>query len=165
MFRIFSVFLVISCCLSATPPSGPRSYSLKTSWAELGPKLSNNYPIDVNFQARYTYGNRKKNGLKIMHWNAGGGFLKNKIHEIENIIGGYRPHLFGISETSFKKGHDISDIQIQDYTIYFSKTLDNPNLGVSRCAVYVHKDVIKPKLRLDLMSDKFSFTYQDRKGY
>ena len=150
------MFLAISCCLSAAPISPARSYSLRTSWAVPGPKLSNNYPIDVNFQARYTYGNKKKSGIKIMHWNAGGGFLKNKIHEIENIIGGYRPHLLGISETSFKKGHDISDIQIQDYSIFFSKTLENPNLGVSRCAVYVHKDVIKPKLRLDLMSDEFS---------
>ena len=91
-----------------------------------------------------------------MHWNAGGGFLKNRIHEIENVISGYRPHLFGISETCFKKGHNITDVQIQDYQVYFSKTLENPSLEVSRLAVYVHKDIIKPKLRLDLMSDDFS---------
>ena len=68
---------------------------------------------------------------------------------------GYQPTLLGISETSFKKGHDISDVQIQDYTIFFSKTLENPTLWVSRVAVYVHNDVVKPKLRLDLMTDDF----------
>ena len=91
-----------------------------------------------------------------MHWNAGGGFLKNKIHGIENVISGYRPHLFGVSETCFKKGHDLADVQIQDYEVYFSKTLDNPSLEVSRIAVYVHKDIVKPKVRSDLMSDNFS---------
>ena len=59
------------------------------------------YFEDVNFNARYKYGNKQKGGIKIMHWNAGGGFLKNKIHDIENVVSGYRPHLFGISETSF----------------------------------------------------------------
>ena len=72
------------------------------------------------------------------------------------IVAGYRPHLFGISESCFKKEHDISDIEIPDYTVYLSKTLDNPNLNVSRLAVYVHKDVINPKLRLDLMNENFS---------
>jgi hypothetical protein len=33
--------------------------------------------------------------MKIMHWNAGGGYLKNNVPEIENIVAGYRPHLFG----------------------------------------------------------------------
>ena len=127
----------------------------KTSWSEQE-FVRNSYPVDVNFNARYKFGNKKRGGIKIMHWNAGGGFLKNKIHEIENVISGYKPHLLGISETSFKSSHDISDIQIQDYKIFFSQTLENPRLNVSRCAVYVHKDVVKPKLRLDLMSSEFS---------
>ena len=142
------------CCAQLSPIRSPLSS--RTSLAELNLRICNNYPSDVNFLARYKFGNKKKNGIKIMHWNAGGGFLENKIHEIENIIGGYRPHLLGISETYFKKGQDISNIEIEDYKIYFSKTLDNPRLEVSRCAVYVHKDVIKPKLRLDLMTDDFS---------
>ena len=91
-----------------------------------------------------------------MHWNAGGGYLKNKIPEIENIISVYRPHLFGISESCHKKNHDIADIQIDDYEVFLSRTLDNPNLNVSRQAVYVHKDIVSRKLRLDLMSDEFS---------
>ena len=114
------------------------------------------YWVDNNFYARYTNGNKRKGGLKIMHWNAGGGYLKNKIPEIENIIGGYRPHLFGISESCFKTNHDISDIQIPEYEVYLSKTLENPNLNVSRLAVYVHKDIANTKLRSDLMSEDFS---------
>ena len=128
----------------------------KTKCSGLGPKLKNNISTDVNFNARYKYGNKQKGGMKIMHWNLGGGHLKNKIHEIENVITQYRPHLFGISETLFKKDHDISDIQIQDYQVFLSKTLENPSLEYSRVAVYVHKDIIQPKLRLDLMSDNFS---------
>lgn len=104
----------------------------KTSWSEQE-FVRNSYPVDVNFNARYKFGNKKRGGIKIMHWNAGGGFLKNKIHEIENVISGYKPHLLGISETSFKSSHDISDIQIQDYKIFFSQTLENPRLNVSRC--------------------------------
>ena len=156
---IGTAFLFVQCSQGAASKILHKSSSFNTnvtSSAELGQWLSNNYADDVNFNARYKYGNRQKGGIKIMHWNAGGGFLKNKIHEIENVIAGYRPHLFGISETCFKKGHDISDIQIQDYQVYFSKTLENPSLEVSRVAVYVHKDIIKPKLRPDLMSDDCS---------
>ena len=40
------------------------------------------YEIDHNFLAKYRNGNRVKGGLKIMHWNAGGGFLKHKLTEI-----------------------------------------------------------------------------------
>ena len=156
LLRLLLMFVLLVNVTTTFSTSDTTSYSATTkSWAELR-CIKNNYPLNVNFNARYKYGNKKKGGIKIMHWNAGGGFLKNKIHEIENIIGGYRPHLLGISETSFKQGHDISDVQIQDYSIFFSKTLENPSLGVSRCAVYVHKDVVKPKLRLDLMSDDVS---------
>ena len=81
---------------------------------------------NVNFYARYTYGNRNKGGLKIMHWNAGGGFLSNKIEHIEQVIQYYHPHIFGISESQFRKDHDINDIQIKDYEIYLSKSLENP---------------------------------------
>ena len=34
------------------------------------------YAVDYNFLAKYKYGNRDKKGLKIMHWNAGGGYLQ-----------------------------------------------------------------------------------------
>ena len=40
---------------------------------------------DANFAARYTHGNRRT-GIKLAHWNKGGGYLGNKINEIENLI-------------------------------------------------------------------------------
>ena len=59
-----------------------------------------------------------------MHWNAGGGLLKNKINEIENVVAQYRPHVIGISESYFLRNHDVSEIQISDYDVFLSKTLD-----------------------------------------
>ena len=39
-----------------------------------------------NFLARYKYGNIRRNGMKLAHWNQGPGFLSTKRAEIENII-------------------------------------------------------------------------------
>ena len=50
------------------------------------------------------------------------------MNEIEPIIGEFKPHIFGISESNFKIGHDKSDISIDDYNIFFSHTLQNPQL-------------------------------------
>ena len=60
-----------------------------------------------------------------------------------------------MSETSFKAQHDKSDILIEDYRTFFSKTLDNEELKCSRISVFAHKDLIV-KERSDLMSDLFS---------
>ena len=119
------IFLLFTLCIQCENLEQSSSFKINRSSAQPCPKSKPLYPIDVNFEARYKFGNKKKGGIKIMHWNAGGGYLKNKIHEIENVIAGYKPHLLSISETSFKKGQDISDIQIQDYKIYFSKTIQD----------------------------------------
>ena len=111
---------------------------------------------NVNFIARYTYGNRNKGGLKIMHWNAGGGFLKNKMGELESVIQKYHPHVFGISESVFRENHDINDVSVAGYDVYFSKSLENPTINLSRLSVFVHKDVQKVKVRHDLMDNDFS---------
>ena len=66
-----------------------------------------------NFFAKYTYGNRRSNGIKLCQWNAGAGYLSNKQPELKNIIGGYKPHVVGVSESYFKKGQDLQDVQIQ----------------------------------------------------
>ena len=80
--------------------------------------------IDFNFLARYTNGNgRKRNGLKMAHINLGGGFLSNKINEVENIIAGYKPHVLGISETRFEHNHSKQDVYIENYDLYLCKTL------------------------------------------
>ena len=61
----------------------------------------------------------------------------------------------GISETIFEHNHCIEDVKIENYELYFCKTLQNPMLKTSRCSVYVHKDVVV-KRRQDLMNDTFS---------
>ena len=37
--------------------------------------LSLEPPEDRNFQARYKYGNKRQNGIKIVHWNKGSSYL------------------------------------------------------------------------------------------
>ena len=79
----------------------------------------------------------------------------NKINNIESVINGYRPEILGISEANFLKNHDIQDVQIENYQLYFSDTLNNDDIAASRIVVYVHNDIVcKP--RKDLMNDKFS---------
>ena len=109
---------------------------------------------DYNFLARYKHGNRNK-GIKICHWNIGGGFLKNKLNTIEALIADYEPHILGISEASFSTDHNLEDVQIQNYKVFFANTLHNPNLKISRIAVFVQEDLCV-KVREDLMNDRFS---------
>ena len=112
--------------------------------------------IDVgNKYAKRTYGNKRENGIKIIHFNKGNGHLCNKMREIENVIDGYQPHLVGISESNFLKSHDIENVQIPNYKFIPAKTLANPNLNASRVAVYMH-DSLVGKVRNDLMDDSFS---------
>ena len=79
----------------------------------------------------------------------GGGFLKNKISLIEDNISQYKPHILGISETYFRKGQNIEEIKIDDYDVFMSKTLDNPDLNVSRIVVFAQKSIPKLILRTD----------------
>ena len=111
----------------------------------------------------YVNGNRRRNGIKIGHINLGSGYLVNKMNSIETIIGGYKPHILGISESCFKKSHDKNDIQIDDYNVFFSKTLENQSLNASRVSVFTHKD-LTVKERPDLMNDSFSSVWP-RWGY
>ena len=111
--------------------------------------------VNHNFVAKITHGNRRSNGIKLCQWNAGGGYLSSKQPELLNIVADYKPHVLGITESCFKMGHDLQDVQIQDYKLFFANTLNNPNLGISRASVYVHKD-LNVKVKNDLMNDQFS---------
>ena len=71
------------------------------------------------------------------------------------MIADYSPHILGISEASFWSDHNLDDVQIPKYKLYLANTLLNPQLNVSRVAVYVHEDV-SVKVRNDLMNDEFS---------
>jgi hypothetical protein len=90
-----------------------------------------------------------------MQWNPGSKHLHNKLGNIESVINGYKPDILGISESNFFKHHDINDVQIDNYKLFLSDTLDNENIKASRIAVYVHDDIVC-KVRKDLMNDTFS---------
>ena len=111
--------------------------------------------VNHNFRSRYTNGNKKKNGVKILHWNPGAKHLHNKVQNIESVINAYKPEVLGISESNFYKSHDVNEVQIENYNLFFSETLNNENLKVSRVVVYVHKS-IACRVRKDLMSNTFS---------
>ena len=110
---------------------------------------------NVNFYARYTFGNRTSRGVRLCHWNAGNAFLKNKMNSIENVINRFTPHILGISEANLLKSHDKSEVQLPNYELITSFTMDNPNLEYSRVVVYKHSSIIS-KVRSDLMSPDFS---------
>ena len=67
----------------------------------------------------------------------------------------YSPHIIGISEANLLKNHDISEVQIAEYELITSTTMDNISLQYSRVVVYKHSSIIS-KVRKDLMSPDFS---------
>jgi exonuclease III len=159
-FKFSPVFLLMFSVLCILTYPSNLNYASQSSHLNI-PNWSGNFLqssvqiVNTNFESRYKYGNRQKNGLKIMHWNAGGKHLVNKISHIESVINGYNPHILGISEANFLKKHDSQDVQIENYKLYFSNTLGNDRIEASRVVVYVHNDVVC-KVRQDLMNDKFS---------
>ena len=146
-----------------------------TSLAALGSNLHNNYPtnvivreikaglhvgqnhqylassfesLDVNFFARYVNGNKRRDGIKIMHQNLGSGYLINKMNNVETIVAGYKPHVLGISETSFMDTHDINYAKIDGYNAYLS------------FSVFVHKDIIVKERAINFPQFGWSLVYQ-----
>lgn len=108
-----------------------------------------------NKLARAITGNRANRGIKIAHWNMGSAHLHNKMLELEQVVSDVHPHVLGISEANFKVGHDLDNVQIQDYDLILSKTINNDQLQVSRVVCYKHQSMVG-KVRDDLMSDEFS---------
>ena len=113
-----------------------------------------------NFHAKYTNGNRRQHGIRIAHFNKGPAYLHNKVHEVESIVQDHHPHLLGLSEANLFHNHDLSDVQVQDYDIYTSLTLTNPNIQASRVVMYKHTSLIG-KLRTDLMDNEFSSIWME----
>ena len=105
-------------------------------------------------------GNRDRKGIRLAHWNPGSAYLPNKMTELELAVAEHQPHLLGISEANFKTVHDSEDVQIADYELFFSKTLKNPDLGISRVVCYKHSSLVG-SLRHDLMSDNFSSIWME----
>ena len=108
-----------------------------------------------NKLVRAKNGNRQNRGIKLAHWNAGSAHLKNKMHEIEQVVAENRPHILGISEANLKKEHNIDEVQLQDYDLIVSKTMDNNQLEVSRVVCYKHQSIVA-EVRDDLMDEEFS---------
>ena len=108
-----------------------------------------------NKYAKYTYGNRKQAGIRIFHFNKGNAHLCNRINEIENIISTHRPSILGLSEGNFYQHHDLDSVQIENYKLINAKTLNNPELKVSRVCVYLHNSMVG-RVREDLMDNNFS---------
>ena len=113
-----------------------------------------------NFHAKYTNGNRRQHGIRIAHFNKGPAYLHNKVHEVESIVQDHHPHLLGLSEANLFHNHDLSDVQVQDYDIYTSLTLTNPDIQASRVVMYKHTSLIG-KLRTDLMDNEFSSIWME----
>ena len=77
------------------------------------------------------------------------------MHVIEQVVSENHPHLLGISESNLKNEHDLQNVQLQDYDLVTSKTLNNEQLLISRVVCYKHHSLVG-KVRDDLMSDQFS---------
>ena len=88
-------------------------------------------------------------------WNAGHGFLCNKMDEMCQILQDYGPKILGISESCHLKTHSQEDISIQGYSLILSNTIHNSLIEASRVTVYIHHE-LSYKIRQDLMSDSFS---------
>ena len=108
-----------------------------------------------NHYSKSKNGNRKQSGIKICHFNKGNSYLCNRMYELENIVNQHRPLVLGISESNFFSEHDRDLVQIPNYKFITAKTLENPELNVSRVCVYLHNSMVG-KVRHDLMDDTFS---------
>ena len=97
--------------------------------------------VERNFIARMEHGNRSQRGrgIKLLHWNKGPSFLKNKHHEVETLIEGHTPHVLGLSEANLKANHNLSEVQHSDYNLHTCRTLENRDISISRVVVYTHQ--------------------------
>ena len=108
-----------------------------------------------NFLAKMVNGNRGSRGagIKLVHWNKGPSFLRNKSEEIETVIANHHPHVLGLSEANLRSDHDLGLVQQPDYDLHLCPTSSNPALGISRVVVYTHKSLVV-KRRADLEDDR-----------
>ena len=114
----------------------PRSDFSDLQYPRFSTRLSRK---KLNKLARAITGNRSNKGIKLAHWNAGSAHLCNKMDELEEVVADIHPHVLGISEANFRKNHSLDDVQIQEYDLVLSKTLENDMLGVSRVGCYKHQ--------------------------
>ena len=140
---VISLFILIFLVAyqSTSPSSAPSSGQPPHPWT--APHLKQAcppQPVNHNFLARYKYGNKehKKGRIGIIHWNKGLSLLTNKMDDLATIIDNHKPLVLGISEANFRKNYHIEEVQLTNYNIHISPTIDNPEHGVSRIVVYTH---------------------------
>ena len=109
----------------------------------------------INQQVRAIVGNRSNKGIKLAHWNAGSAYLHNKVDDLVEVVADLHPHVLGVSEANFKREHSLDEVQIQDYDLVLSKTVENDQLRTSRVVCYKHQSLVG-RVRNDLMDDNFS---------
>ena len=109
----------------------------------------------LNQLARAVTGNRSNRGIKLAHWNAGSAHLPNKMDDLVDVVSDLHPHVLGVSEANLKREHSLESVQIPEYDLVLSKTLDNDQLRMSRIVCYKHQSMVG-KVREDLMDENFS---------
>jgi hypothetical protein len=112
-------------------------------------------PVLNNKMSHISNGNRRNDTMKIASWNKGPAFLGNKMEEIEQLICDHHPHILGITEANFRKGHNTEEVELLGYKLHMADTIDNTELGYSRVVMYIKED-IQCKVRNDLMSSNIS---------
>ena len=107
--------------------------------------------------AHTTNGNRgqRGKGINCVYWNKGPSFLCNKQLDIETIVERHKPHVLGLGEANFRHDHDLEDVQLPGYTLHLDSSVNNPNLGMARVAVYTH-NALRVKRRPDLEDDSIA---------
>ena len=97
-------------------------------------------------------GNRgqRGNGINCIYWNKVSSFLKNKCHEIKNLINVHKPHILGLGEANFKDGHRVEDVSIEGYNIHIDSAVHSSELGnLARVVVFTH-ELLRVHRRHDL---------------
>ena len=75
--------------------------------------------------------------------------------DLVDVVSDLHPHVLGVSEANFRREHSLEDVQIPEYDLVLSKTLDNDQLRISRVVCYKHQSMVG-KVREDLMDENFS---------
>ena len=86
---------------------------------------------------------------------AGSAHLPNKMDDLVDVVSDLHPHVLGVSEANLKREHSLESVQIPEYDLVLSKTLDNDQLRMSRIVCYKHQSMVG-KVREDLMDENFS---------
>ena len=110
-----------------------------------------------NKQVHTQNGNRcqRGKGLECVYWNKGSSLLKNKLLDIESILGQHKPHILGLGEANVHHDHDLDELQFPNYTLHLDSCISNLSLGIARTAVYTHNS-IRVTRRHDLEDDKIA---------